>query len=200
MADTIKQSEDSMFVTHGSSKTAPIKKSREHRSLKVVRPTPGSTPARGFITVGSASIACVLGPAGAVWRKEEGDYATPRGAFSLLFGRYRADRLSKPVSLEKLTPIRQADIWCDDPSTFRYNQPGKAPVRNRHERLWRDSPVYDIILMLDYNLRPRRLGRGSAIFFHLTEDYRPTAGCIAIKLNDMRKVLSQISKAALVRI
>ncbi len=189
-----------MFVKHGSSNTASIKKSRKHRSLKVVRPTPGSTPSRGFIKLGSVAIACVLGPAGAVWRKKEGDYATPRGAFLLLFGRYRADRLSKPVSLEKLAPIRQTDIWGDDMSSFRYNQPGTAPVRYRHERLWRDAAVYDIILMLEYNLRPRRLGRGSAIFLHLTEDYRPTAGCIAIKLNDMRKVLSQISRAAIVKI
>lgn len=163
--------------------------------LQLVRPTPGLTPSRGFLRLGTGHVPCVLGPAGAVWRKKEGDTATPRGTFSLLFGLYRADRLRKPASRQMLTPTKRNDVWCDDQASFQYNRPGRAPVQYGHERLWLNgSGAYDIVVILDHNRRPRRLGGGSAIFLHLTLDFSPTAGCIAVSLPDMRKILFRISR------
>lgn len=173
-----------------------IRLGKKLNKIKLVRPTPGLTPSRGFLKLGSSFVACVLGPAGAVWKKKEGDSATPRGTFSMLFGQYRADRLSRPRSVQVLKTTRRNDVWCDDLACFQYNRPGAAPIRYKHERLWLESTAYDIVLALDYNYNPRRLGAGSAIFLHLTEDFRPTAGCIAVNLGDMRKILNQMSGIA----
>jgi L,D-peptidoglycan transpeptidase YkuD (ErfK/YbiS/YcfS/YnhG family) len=164
--------------------------------IQLVRPTPGLTPSRGFLKLGQFFVGCVLGPAGAVWRKKEGDLATPRGSFSPLIGQYRADRVLRPTSFQILKPTRRSDAWCDDRASFQYNRHSAAPVRFGHEKLWLEASTYDIVLPLDYNYHPRRLNAGSAIFLHLTDDFGPTAGCIAVSLRDMRKILNQISAAA----
>lgn len=164
--------------------------------IQLVRPTPGLTPSRGFLKLGQLVVGCVLGPAGAVWRKKEGDLATPRGSFSLLTCQYRADRVLRPTSLQILKATRRSDTWCDDRASFQYNRLSAAPVRFGHEKLWLEAPAYDVVLPLDYNYHPRRLGAGSAIFLHLTKDFGPTAGCIAVSLRDMRKILNQISRTA----
>lgn len=185
-----------MSLLYKTYRTPSVKSNRKLGIIQLVRPTPGLTPCRGFLRLGSSVVGCVLGPAGAVWRKKEGDSATPRGLFSILFGRYRTDRVSRPASPQILKATRRNDIWCDDRTSFRYNRLGAAPVKYGHERLWLESGVYDIVLVLDYNYHPRRLGAGSAIFFHLTENFSPTAGCLAVRLVDMRKILYQISKSA----
>jgi len=182
-----------MFPRHETPLYASIALNKKLSRIQLVRPTPGLTPSRGFLKLGQFFIGCVLGPAGAVWRKREGDLATPRGSFSLLVGQYRADRISRPTSLQILKATKRSDTWCDDRASFQYNRPSAAPVRFGHEKLWLEASAYDIVLPLDHNYHSRRLGAGSAIFLHLTEDFGPTAGCIAVSLRDMRKILNQIS-------
>jgi L,D-peptidoglycan transpeptidase YkuD (ErfK/YbiS/YcfS/YnhG family) len=90
-------------------------------------------------------------------------------------------------------PIRPADGWCDAPADGNYNRRVKLPYSASHERLWRDDALYDLVVVLGYNDRPRSLGRGSAIFMHLARPgYVPTAGCIALSRADMLKLLARL--------
>jgi L,D-peptidoglycan transpeptidase YkuD (ErfK/YbiS/YcfS/YnhG family) len=104
---------------------------------------------------------------------------------------YRADRMPRPRTGLRIRPIRPGDGWCDEPADRNYNRPVKLPFPRGHEGLWRRDWLYDIVVVLGYNDRPRSLGRGSAIFMHLARPgYKPTAGCIALSRGDMLKVLA----------
>jgi L,D-peptidoglycan transpeptidase YkuD (ErfK/YbiS/YcfS/YnhG family) len=97
--------------------------------------------------------------------------------------------------------IKRTDGWCDDPASNSYNRPVIMPFRARAENLWRDDGVYDVIGVLDYNFSPRINGRGSAIFMHLAhDDFRATAGCIAVRRMTMRKIQILFSARVTVRI
>ncbi len=86
-------------------------------------------------------------------------------------------------------PIDQGDGWCDDPADPAYNTPVRLPYSGRHERLWRDDRLYDLVIVVGYNDAPVIPGRGSAIFIHLaTADYAPTAGCVALALGDLQRL------------
>lgn len=131
-----------------------------------------------------------FGRAGITARKHEGDGATPAGLLRLVRVLYRADRLKPPACSVPLEPIGPHDGWCDDASHPAYNKPVRLPCAARHEALWREDHVYDVIGVLDWNLAPAARGRGSAIFFHVaTPDYAPTAGCVALALPDMLAAL-----------
>jgi L,D-peptidoglycan transpeptidase YkuD (ErfK/YbiS/YcfS/YnhG family) len=137
---------------------------------------------------------CILGRGGITARKSEGDSATPAGCFKILYGFYRPDRIRHLSSEMELHPIKPDYGWCDDPSSRDYNRFIRLPFAGSHEKLWRDDNLYDICLILDYNIYPRKRNAGSAIFFHLKhEDNRPTLGCIAISLGRMKKFLAQCS-------
>ena len=89
-------------------------------------------------------------------------------------------------------PIRPDDGWCDAPYHPRYNRPVGLPFAASHERLWRDDPLYDLVVVLDFNIRPRRQGAGSAIFMHVAKpDFAPTAGCIALQQADLERLLAR---------
>jgi L,D-peptidoglycan transpeptidase YkuD (ErfK/YbiS/YcfS/YnhG family) len=121
----------------------------------------------------------------------EGDGKTPVGAFWLRQGFYRADRLVRPHGRDELRPLRQSDGWCEVPGSGRYNQHVTLPFRHGHETMWRQDEAYDIVFATSHNERPRVQGAGSAIFFHLTrKGSAVTAGCVAVSLSDMRKILS----------
>ena len=150
--------------------------------------------AQGRLSAGSVIVKCALGPAGTVARKKEGDGATPAGRFRLVSLLYRADRLTRPTALLSVRQVRCQDVWCDDAGDRRYNRPSQRPFGAGHENLWRADGVYNTLIILGYNLKPRIRGRGSAIFFHLARpDYAPTAGCVAISPQDMRKLLPRLS-------
>jgi L,D-peptidoglycan transpeptidase YkuD (ErfK/YbiS/YcfS/YnhG family) len=90
---------------------------------------------------------------------------------------------------------RIGDLWCDDPRSQLYNRPLRAPTRLRHEELWRADRLYDVIGVLDFNISPRISGRGSAIFFHIsTKDLQPTAGCVALRAQDMARLLPRLAR------
>jgi L,D-peptidoglycan transpeptidase YkuD (ErfK/YbiS/YcfS/YnhG family) len=149
---------------------------------------------RGFLEAGSLRLICMIGRSGIRFNKREGDGATPIGIFRTLGGMYRADRIRRPVSRVLLKKIKAVDGWCDDPSHRLYNQPVKRPFTARHELLWRQDGVYDILLDLNWNRSLIQKNKGSAIFLHLMrQEKTPTEGCIALTESDMRKVLKVLS-------
>lgn len=144
---------------------------------------------------------CAVGRSGFSAAKREGDGATPLGRFIFRPGYYRADRIPKPASRLALTPIAPDDLWCDAPEHAAYNRLVKAPFAASHEEMWRADGLYDIVVPLGYNDDPPVPFLGSAIFFHLSHrDYAPTAGCIAVPLEDMLKVLALASAASVMEI
>ena len=149
-------------------------------------------PSRGILVAGSLTVPCALGRSGVTRHKREGDGATPAWRLRLVACRYRDERIQKPHTWLPAAAIRPLDGWCDDPGDRRYNRPVSLPYRASHERLWREDALYDIVVVLDWNLLNPRPGAGSAIFFHLaTPSFAPTAGCVAVSLPAMRKILAR---------
>lgn len=126
--------------------------------------------------------------------KREGDGASPVGRLQVLGGFFRADRLPRPLVAASLRPLRRDDGWCDEPGQPLYNRPTRLPSRCGHEVMWRSDGLYDVVLVLDYNMAPRRDRRGSAIFLHCAHaDLQPTAGCIALRPADLRRLLPRLA-------
>jgi L,D-peptidoglycan transpeptidase YkuD (ErfK/YbiS/YcfS/YnhG family) len=148
---------------------------------------------KGRLVAGSLALPCALGRAGTSRHKREGDGATPVARLDVLQAFYRADRGPRPRTALPVRPIRPADGWCDDPADRRYNRPVRLPCRSSHEAMWRDDPLYDIVLDLAWNRGPIRRGRGSAIFLHIAgPGFEPTAGCVAVDRRAVRRLLAAI--------
>ncbi|MFZ1069982.1 MAG: L,D-transpeptidase family protein [Methyloceanibacter sp.] len=138
-----------------------------------------------------------LGRSGARALKREGDGATPLGRFPVRQVLYRADRVMRPRTVFPLRAIRADDGWCEDPADRNYNRLVKLSPRSGADRLTRDDNLYDLILVLGHNDRPRVRGRGSAIFVHLARPgYAPTAGCIALSHHDLLMLLAQLRRGS----
>jgi len=164
--------------------------------LITVRALPGAVH-RGLLSFAGRQVPCALGRSGITRRKREGDGATPAGRFRLLSVLYRPDRVGRPRTGLPVVALSPSDGWCDDPADANYNQPVGLPYGGRAERLWRDDDLYDVIVVLDYNIAPRRRGAGSAIFFHIARpDFAPTEGCVAVRLADMRHILAAVGIGA----
>jgi L,D-peptidoglycan transpeptidase YkuD (ErfK/YbiS/YcfS/YnhG family) len=149
----------------------------------------------GRLHVGQHVYACMIGRAGRGFRKREGDGKTPIGVFDITEGFFRQDRVRCGNVMVKARPLRKSDGWCEVPGSGKYNQHVKLPFRDGHETMWRDDGAYDIVFATSHNQKPRVQGLGSAIFFHLTrEGSSGTAGCVAVSLPDMRKILAQCGK------
>lgn len=154
-----------------------------------VRRKPGRLH-QGLLEVEGTVLPCALGRSGFSALKLEGDGATPAGAFDLLYGYYRADRMNRPETGLPLFPIRQTDGWCDEPGHANYNRPVTLPCPASTETMMRDDHLYDICIVLNFNIRPRMRNGGSAIFFHLArEGFQPTEGCVALRRSDMLRLL-----------
>jgi L,D-peptidoglycan transpeptidase YkuD (ErfK/YbiS/YcfS/YnhG family) len=151
------------------------------------------TRQRGILAAGTLTIPCALGRAGIRHHKRESDGATPAGGFRLVALLYRPDRVRRPATALPALPIRPHSGWCDDPGDRNYNRPVDLPYPASHERLWRDDHLYDLLVVLDYNLENPRPGAGSAIFLHLAAPgLTPTAGCVAIAPTAMRRLLARV--------
>ena len=151
------------------------------------------------LLVDGRSYACRIGRAGVAGpsEKREGDLKTPSGRFPLRCVYYRPDRLAPPKTLLPVIALTPEDGWCDDPAHPLYNQPVKLPFDGRHEKLWREDHVYDLIIPLGYNDDPIIPGAGSAIFMHLMrEDGVGTEGCVALALADLLAVLEKCNISA----
>jgi L,D-peptidoglycan transpeptidase YkuD (ErfK/YbiS/YcfS/YnhG family) len=157
--------------------------------------------ADGLLIAGNLRIPCKLGGAGRRAMKREGDGATPAGVWPMRRILARRDSwrwLGTGLPLRFMAPD---DGWCDDPSDRNYNRPVKLPYRASHEEMWRMDHLYDVVVVLGHNDLPRVKGAGSAVFFHLTDPRGgPTAGCIAVSANDMRKVLALCGRKTRVKV
>jgi L,D-peptidoglycan transpeptidase YkuD (ErfK/YbiS/YcfS/YnhG family) len=155
---------------------------------------------RGVLTYGNLRFPCALGRTGRRVGKREGDGATPVGDFPLRAAHYRPDRLRRPRTRLPVSPVRPDDGWCDAPGDRNYNRSIRHPYPAGAERLWRDDGLYDLILVLGYNDRPRIRGRGSAVFMHVARpDMTPTEGCIALARPHLVRLLQAIARDAVVR-
>lgn len=131
--------------------------------------------------------------------KREGDGATPMGLFTLCQVLYRPDRLRKLRAGLPVQAVRRSDGWCDDVRDGNYNRKVRLPYAASAETLWREDRIYDVIVVLDHNRWPRAKGRGSAIFMHVARaGYEPTAGCIALSLGDLTRLLALLGPATAV--
>lgn len=165
------------------------------RTLRVHRYP--SNPQRGLLIADGRVILCSLGRSGPSVFKIEGDGATPaHHVMKPVKGFYRHDRVKRPRSPIEFEPIAKSDGWCDAPQHPCYNLPVNLPFSTSHEVMMRDDQLYNLGLILDWNMPSagRARYRGSAIFMHLCKaGYQPTEGCIAIKEGDMRWLLQHIS-------
>ena len=159
-----------------------------------VRAVPGGARHLARITLGPLTLCCRIGRTGTKARKRESDGASPRAELRAVRGFWRQDKRLRPPTLIPMRPIRPGDGWCEVPGDRNYNRLVKKPYAASHEDMMRADDLYDVVLELDWNRRPRRQGAGSAIFLHLARDEGgPTAGCIGIFRKRIDLVLSKLS-------
>ena len=143
---------------------------------------------------------CSIGKNGITSKKIEGDKKTPRGEYYLGPLYYRADRIKKPFTKLKILKISKNLAWCDDQKSQFYNKLIKVNKNLKHEKLFRRSKIYDLLIPILYNTKNIKKNKGSAIFLHLTKNYKKTQGCIAIKRSDMLILLKLINKRTIIKI
>ena len=150
---------------------------------------------------GNYKVKCAVGKRGIKIKKKEGDLITPKGQFKIKCVLYRKDRIGRLNTKLKKTPIKKNMGWCDDPNSKFYNKLINFPFKFNAEKLFKRENIYDIILVLDFNMNPIRKNKGSAIFIHIAKKkFTPTKGCVAISKNVLKKILSKINKDCKVRI
>ena len=143
---------------------------------------------------------CSIGKNGKTTKKIEGDNKTPKGLYTLGPLYYRKDRLPKLSTKLKKIEIMKNFGWCDDVKSKFYNKPIKTNINVRHEKLYRNDKKYDLLIPIEYNSKRPKKNKGSAIFLHLTSNYKKTQGCIAIKEKDMLILLNLINKKTKIKI
>ncbi len=169
-------------------------------STIVVRQAPGKR-SRALVQAGPVTFEAAIGRSGRTGLKREGDGATPIASMPVLCGFVRGDRVRALPTALPMRRIRADMLWCDQPQHPSYNRLVKAPFKPSHEEMRREDGLYDVCLVLDWNVSCRSRNRGSAIFFHLIRPgYQPTAGCVAVSLQDMRRLLRVIRKGTVVKV
>lgn len=144
---------------------------------------------------------CSVGKNGVSKSKIEGDYKTPRGVFEIENLYYRDDRIKKPLTKLKCIKIKKNMGWCNDINyPKKYNKLFKIKTKVSHEKLKRKDYKYNLLIPIKYNFKNSITGLGSCIFIHLTKNYKPTAGCIALKENDFLIMLRIIKKNSKIKI
>ena len=155
----------------------------------------------GYLKYKNYKFKCALGKSGIGKKTKEGDNITPKGTFNVIKIYYRGDRIKKLSSKFKLIKITKKMGWCDDPKSKKYNQLIKLPTKYSHEILYIRENIYDLILVLNYNMKPTIKNKGSAIFIHIAKkNYKKTAGCIALKKVDLIYLVKEIQKNTKVNI
>jgi len=144
---------------------------------------------------------CCIGKKGLTRNKKEGDKKTPKGTFEIENLYYRKDRLEKPITALKCIKIKKDMGWCDDINIpEKYNKRIKIKKKIKHEKLKRNDYKYDLLIPIKYNFSKPIPGLGSCIFLHLTKNYKPTAGCIALNESDFLIMLKLIKKDTKIKI
>lgn len=173
---------------------------RSKKSMIVVRTAPRDKR-RALVLFDRRAEQAAIGRSGVTALKREGDGATPRAAMRLIGGYLRRDRIALPPTRLPMRAIRWDMLWCDAPRHAAYNRPVRAPFPAGHERMMRDDGLYDVCLVMDWNISCRRRHAGSAIFFHLIRPgYEPTEGCVAVSLPAMRRLIRHMHRGMLVRV
>jgi L,D-peptidoglycan transpeptidase YkuD (ErfK/YbiS/YcfS/YnhG family) len=161
-------------------------------SRLTVRRKPGA-PTRGWLTAGPWTLPVALGRGGIRANKREGDGGTPRGVFRPVRLWWRADRLPRPMTRLPVRRIGPGEGWCEDPTDRRYNRPVRVAPGSTADRLARADALYDLIVEIDHNTRPRIAGRGSAVFIHVARPgFAPTAGCIALDRAALNRLVARL--------
>jgi L,D-peptidoglycan transpeptidase YkuD (ErfK/YbiS/YcfS/YnhG family) len=149
---------------------------------------------QGWLLAAPLAMPVALGRTGIRASKLEGDGGTPRGRFHPVRLWWRADRLPRPRTLLPVRRIGPDDAWCEDPHDRRYNRAFQRSANEPGDRLRRDDDLYDLIVEIDHNTRPRVAGRGSAVFIHVARPgFAPTAGCVALRRHDLLALLARIT-------
>ena len=144
---------------------------------------------------------CCIGKNGLSKLKLEGDKKTPKGTFELGHLYYREDRIRKLQTNLKSIKINKTMGWCDDTKSKKnYNKLIKANKKFRYESLFRKDHKYDLLIPIKYNFKKRIIGKGSCIFIHLTKNFSPTAGCIALNKKDFLIMLKIINNKTKIKI
>ena len=154
-----------------------------------------------YLNYGNYRIKCSVGKRGIGIKKKEGDLITPKGCFKIKFLLYRKDRIKKIKTKLKKIVIKRNMGWCDDPISKKYNKLVLIPFGYSHEKLFRKDNIYDAILVLDYNMRPIKKNKGSAIFIHISKgNYKSTNGCVGIKKLNIIKIIEKLKNGTEVKI
>ena len=150
-------------------------------------------PRQGWLLAAGRAVPVSLGQGGIRADKREGDGGTPHGVFYPLRLWWRADRNPRPRTHLPVRRIAAADAWSEDPADRRYNRPVRAADGAPGDRLMRADHLYDFIIEIDHNTRPRVAKRGSAVFVHLARDgFSPTAGCVGLTRNALARLLERV--------
>ena len=154
-----------------------------------------------YLSYGKYKVKCAVGKRGIGLKKKEGDLITPIGQYKIKYILFRKDRIKKIQSKLRKIVIKKNMGWCDDPKSKQYNKLISLPFNYSHERLFKKENIYDIILVLNYNMSPYKKNKGSAIFIHIAKkNYKKTEGCVAIKKFELLKILKKIKKNTKVKI
>jgi L,D-peptidoglycan transpeptidase YkuD (ErfK/YbiS/YcfS/YnhG family) len=149
----------------------------------------------GYLKYKDLKFKCALGKSGVGKKTIEGDNITPQGTYKIIKIYYRKDRIKKISSKFKLIKIKKNMGWCDDPKSNKYNTLINLPSNFNHEKFYRKDSVYDLILVLNYNMSPIIKGKGSGIFIHISKkNYKKTAGCIALKKSHLIQLVKKIER------
>ena len=138
---------------------------------------------------------CAIGKRGIGIKRKEGDLITPIGKYKIKYILYRKDRIRKIQSKLKKIVITKNMGWCDDPKSKDYNKLIKLPTNYSYEKLYRRESIYDLILVLNFNMRPIVKKKGSAIFIHIAKkNHKKTEGCVAINKIKLLKIIKKLKK------
>jgi len=155
---------------------------------------------KNYLTYNKLKVKCAIGKKGIGNKRREGDLLTPKGIFRIKYILYRKDRVKISTKLKKKI-IKKDMGWCDDPQSNLYNKLVKLPFTHKHEKLYKKENIYDIILVLNFNMHPIKKNKGSAIFIHVAKNnFKKTEGCIAIKKQSLIKIIKKIKPNSKVKI
>ena len=154
-----------------------------------------------YLTFNNYKAKCAIGKRGIGNKTKEGDLITPKGSYKVKYVLYRRDRIKKISTKLKKIIIKKNMGWCDDVRSNQYNKLIKLPSNYSHEKLYKKERIYDVILVLNYNIKPIIKNRGSAIFIHVSrKNYKKTEGCVALKKVHLIKVLKELKNNTSVKI
>ena len=146
-----------------------------------------------YLIYNQYKVKCAVGKRGIGLKKKEGDFITPIGQYKIKYILFRKDRIKKIQSKFKKIALKKGMGWCNDPKSKKYNKLINIPCSCSYEHLFKKENIYDIILVLNYNMNPIKKNKGSAIFIHIAKrNYKKTQGCVAVKKLDLLKILREI--------